>query len=129
MPLRSRALVVDDDENILSAFEDFLRTEQCAMVSSSGPDGALRVLASTTVNLVIADIAKESEPVLTLCRKLRAIRPRIPVIIITGYPHLVPENDAREAGADYYFLKPLDIGRLREAVKRCLVGRHPYTTT
>ena len=130
MPHQFRALVVDDDANILSAFEDFFRKEHCTMLSASGAEEAFRALHGVDVNLVITDIEMPWESGVALCRKLKASRPHIPVIVITGYPNLVPEADARRAGADYYFLKPLELDQLREAVRKCLrpaphaTGRH-----
>jgi two-component system nitrogen regulation response regulator GlnG len=120
MPHQSRALVVDDDANILSAFEDFFRKEHCAMLSASSAEEALRAIAGVEVNLVITDIKLPWESGVALCRKLKATRPLLPVIVITGYPNLVSEEDARRAGADFYFLKPLELDQLREAVRKCL---------
>jgi DNA-binding response OmpR family regulator len=120
MPHQPRALVVDDDANILSAFEDFFRKEHCAMLSASSAEEALRALAGVEVNLVITDIKLPGETGVALCRKLKQTRPRLPVIVITGYPNLVPEEDARRAGADFYFLKPLELDQLRGAVRKCL---------
>jgi DNA-binding NtrC family response regulator len=126
MPHQLRALVVDDDSNILSAFEDFFRKEHCAMLSASGAEEALRALESAEVNLVITDIEMPWESGVGLCKKLKASRPNLPVIVITGYPNLVPEAEARRAGADYYFLKPLELDQLREAVRKCLrAAPHP----
>ena len=130
MPHQLRALVVDDDSNILSAFEDFFRKEHCAMLSASGAEEALRVLAGLEVDLVITDIKMPWGSGVDLCKKLKVSRPNHPVIVITGYPNLVPEADASRAGADYYFLKPLELDQLREAVRKCLraapsaAGRH-----
>ena len=122
MPHPVRALVVDDDENILSAFEDFFRTEHCAMLSASNPEEALRVLSGVEVNLVIADVKLEWEPGVAFCRKLKESRPKVPIIVITGYPNLLPEADARSAGADHYILKPMELDQLRGAVRKCLRG-------
>jgi DNA-binding response OmpR family regulator len=130
MPHQPRVLVVDDDANILSAFEDFFRKEHCAMLSASGAEEALQALEGVDVNLVITDIKLPLESGVALCTRLKASRPNLPVIVITGYPNLVPETDARRAGADYYFLKPLELDQLRGAVRKCLrttphaAGRH-----
>ena len=70
MPHRPRALVVDDDVNILSAFEDFFRKEHCAMLSASCAEDALRAIAGVEVNLVITDIKLPWETGIVLCRKL-----------------------------------------------------------
>ena len=69
---------------------------------------------------MITDIKLPGETGVAFCRKLKQTRPRLPVIVITGYPNLVPEEDARRAGADFYFLKPLELDQLRGAVRKCL---------
>ena len=42
------------------------------------------------------------------------------IIVITGYPDLINEKDVKAYGADYFFLKPLELDKLREAVRKCL---------
>lgn len=120
MPHQIRALVVDDDVNILSAFEDFFRREHCAMLSAANTQEALHVLSETEVNLVITDIRSPAESGLALCRRLKQDRPHLPIIAITGSPHIVAEKDVRSAGADHFFLKPLELDVLRGAVRKCL---------
>lgn len=122
MTHQPRALVFDDDENILSAFQDFFRREHCAMLSCSDPEEAFRTLSGTAVDLVIADLRPERSPGLALCRRMKEIRPHVSLIVITGYPDLVSEAEARSAGADHYFLKPLELDALRLAVRKCLHG-------
>ena len=42
--LQPKVLVVDDEENILSAFRDFLKKEHCEMVAASSAEEAMEVL-------------------------------------------------------------------------------------
>jgi two-component system, response regulator FlrC len=120
MPHQPRVLVVDDDENIVSAFEDFLRKEHCTMVSASNAQDALSVISHQTVNLVITDIRMKWQSGVTLLMKIKQMHARLPVIVITGYPDLIPEADIRHYGAEYLFVKPLELDQLREAVRACL---------
>jgi DNA-binding NtrC family response regulator len=50
----------------------------------------------------------------------KRIHPKLPVIVITGYPDLITEEAIKEYGADFFFLKPLDLEKLRHAIRRCL---------
>jgi DNA-binding NtrC family response regulator len=115
-----KVLVVDDDENILSAFRDFLRGEGCHMIAASSSEEAMRKIEQQHLDLLITDIKLKNESGITFFMRVKAIRPNLPVIVITGYPDLISEQDVRAYGADFFFLKPLELHKLREAVTKCL---------
>lgn len=123
MPNQPRVLVVDDDENILSAFQRFLGKEHCSVISASGAEDALNILSHVTVSLVITDVRMRWQSGVTLLIRIKQFNPALPVIVITGYPNLVSETDIRHFGAEYFFVKPLELDRLRSAVRSCL-GRN-----
>ncbi len=120
MPQRRTVLVVDDDPNILSAFDDFLRREHCDMIAATSAEEAVEKIRGSEIDLLITDIRLRHQSGVTLFMEAKAIRPRLPVIVITGYPDLISEKDLKAFGADYFFLKPLELNKLREAVRRCL---------
>lgn len=120
MMYRPKVLVVDDDENILSAFRDFLKKERCTMIPATSAEDAAVKLQEQYVDLLVTDIRLKRQSGITFLMEARRLRRDLPIIVITGYPDLVSENDVRACGADYYFLKPLDLNKLREAVRKCL---------
>ncbi len=120
MPHQPTVLVVDDDENIVSAFEDFLKKEHCTMVPAPNAEEALSVISHQQVNLVITDIRMKWQSGVTLLMSIKHTHPRLPVIAITGYPNLISEADIKQYGADYFFVKPLELDQLRDAVRDCL---------
>lgn len=120
MANQPRVLVVDDDENILSAFEDFFKKEHCSMIAASNAEEAFEIVKDQLISLVITDVRMKWQSGVTLLMKIKQLRPGLPVIVITGYPSLIPETDIRHYGADYYFVKPLELDALRQAVRRCL---------
>lgn len=124
MTHQPHVLIVDDDVNIVSAFEEFLKKEHCTMVASALAEDALRALESQRVDLVISDVRLNRESGITLLLRIKQLYPWLPVIVITGYPSLITEDEVRLYGADYYFLKPLELEALREAVRKCL--HHPW---
>ena len=123
-----KILVVDDDENILSAFGDFLRKEHYGMITASSAEEAMDHLEQHHVDLLIADVRLKSQSGVTLLMEAKRAFPRLRIILITGYPDLVEEMDAKTFGADYFFLKPLDIDRLRDAIRKCLNSRRTTNT-
>jgi DNA-binding NtrC family response regulator len=120
MPHRPKVLVVDDDENIISAFEDFFRKEQCTMLSASNAKDALAIMSQEIINLVITDVRMKWQSGATLLMNIKENQPSLPVIVITGHPDLISEADLRHYGADYVFVKPLELEQLRGAVRTCL---------
>lgn len=118
----SRVLVVDDDANIRSAFRDFLRREHCSSVTASSVEEAWTKMSQHTIDLVITDVKLESGSGTEFLTLLKSRKRELPVIVITGYPTLITQEEVEFLGADYFFLKPLELDKLRKAVRACL---HP----
>ena len=118
--LQPKVLVVDDEENILSAFRDFLKKERCEMVAATNAEEAMDVLEHQHMNLLITDIRLKGTSGVTFFMEAKRIQPKLPVIVITGYPDLVTEEAMKAYEADFFFVKPLDLEKLRHAIWKCL---------
>jgi FixJ family two-component response regulator len=55
-----------------------------------------------------------------LIRKLKSIRPDIPVILSTGYGDTVDERDMRLMGISELLMKPAGMSELKSAVSRAI---------
>jgi CheY-like chemotaxis protein len=75
-------------------------------------------------DLVITD---QTMPVMTgerLARELRRIRADIPIVLCTGFSHLIDAQRAAAAlGISAFCLKPVDMQELARTIERVL-GRH-----
>lgn len=71
-------------------------------------------------DLVITDLTMPGMTGAQLAEKILALRPKIPVILTTGYSDILTEEEARELGVREYLLKPLSPGRLAEVVRLVL---------
>jgi DNA-binding NtrC family response regulator len=118
--LQSKVLVVDDEENILSAFKDFFRKEHCEMMAASSGEKGLEILAHHRVNLLVTDIRLTGISGVTFFLEAKRIHPKLPVVVITGYPDVITEDAVKSYGADFFFQKPLDLEKFRAAVRRFL---------
>jgi DNA-binding NtrC family response regulator len=121
--LQPKVLVVDDDVNILSAFEEFFKKENCEMVATSTAEHALKLIEDENFDLLISDIRLKSNSGVTLFLNARILKPHLPVIVITGYPDSIDEPTLKSIGADFFLLKPLELDKLRSAVRTCLRKR------
>ena len=115
-----KVMVIDDDENILSAFEGFLKKEHCNMIRATSAEEGLAKFEQQHIDLLITDIRLRFQSGVTFFLSVKTSHPKLPVIVVTGFPDLVTEEELKSYGADYYFLKPLELEKLRDAVRKCL---------
>jgi two-component system response regulator HydG len=117
MPL-AKVLVVDDDSNILAAFESFLQKENFEMIGASDVEGALDRLNDEQIKLVISDIKIQDKSGKDLLLTIKSRWPAMPVIVISGYPETVSEEEIVKDGADFFFQKPIELKEMRIAINQ-----------
>jgi DNA-binding NtrC family response regulator len=120
MTIRPKVLVVDDDWNILSVFEDFLKKEHCILIPAANSKEAAIYLENERIDLLIMNVDFKKKSELTLFKRAKGLQTNLPVIIMTSYTDIIEEKDAMDYGANYFLPKPLDLNKLRGAVRKCL---------
>ncbi len=109
----STILLVDDDQDILDAYTAALQSEYSLIQACDGRS-ALKLLAECDVDLVISDIAMPELNGMDLLREIRTRDLDVPVVLITGDPHLESATKAVEYGAMRYMVKPVNSSELQE---------------
>ena len=114
-------LVADDSRDVTNFLRDAVLAPAGYRVSTAG-DGltALNLAEQLNPDLVITDHNMPNVTGVELTRRLRAERPRLPIILITGEGSDELAQEARRAGACAYFTKPFDIDALLGTVARAL---------
>lgn len=113
-------LVVDDEPDIellfRQQFRRDLRTGRFTMEFARTAAAALQRIADTadaTLILILSDINMPGMSGLELLSKARAVRPDVPVIMITAYGDADTRRRALESGAEAILTKPIDFASLR----------------
>ncbi|QLE72778.1 response regulator transcription factor [Streptomyces rectiverticillatus] len=115
-------LVVDDDPDVRAAVVDALSMEGYEV--RSAPDGleALSCVAAAPPGAIVLDLAMPVLDGLAVCRRLRALGDRTPVLVLTARDAVSDRVAGLDAGADDYLVKPfaLDelLARLRALLRR-----------
>ncbi|MEU6311959.1 response regulator transcription factor [Streptomyces sp. NPDC047014] len=123
---RRRILVVDDEPEVRAAVEDGLAVEGYEV--RGAPDGlaALSQIAAWEPDAVVLDVMMPVLDGLGVCRQLRALGDRTPVLVLTALDSVSERVDGLEAGADDYLVKPfaLDelVARVRALLRRAAPG-------
>ena len=121
--MTARILVVDDEPDLEALIQQKFR-HQIRDGSVSFPfagDGvdALAVLkANRDVDMVVTDINMPGMSGLELLPKAKALRPDVPVIMITAYGDAETKRLALESGAEALLTKPIDFGTLRSEIDK-----------
>jgi CheY-like chemotaxis protein len=69
-----------------------------------------------SIILILSDINMPGMNGLELLPKAKAVRPDVPVIMITAYGDAETKRKALENGAEALFTKPIDFGALRSEI-------------
>lgn len=117
-----RILVVEDEEEVRSLLVSMLSTLGYSVMSASnGREGLDRFReADCNVDLVLTDIVMPGMDGIKLARNLRARKPGLKIIAISGYTVGLREERIREAGMMEMIKKPFRIRDLAETISRCL---------
>jgi CheY-like chemotaxis protein len=116
-------LVVDDEPDVEMLFrQQFrrdLRAGRFTMDFAQSGDGALqriRDAAGASLILILSDINMPGMTGLELLPKAKALRPDVPVIMITAYDDDNTRRKALEGGAEALLTKPIDFVALRTEI-------------
>jgi CheY-like chemotaxis protein len=117
-------LVVDDEPDVETLFRQQFRRELRAgrflmEFAQSAPEALRRIAESKTGSLILilSDINMPEMSGLELLPKARAVRPDVPVIMITAYGDPETKRKALEGGAEALLTKPIDFSLLRSEIE------------
>jgi CheY-like chemotaxis protein len=116
-------LVVDDEADVEMLFrQQFrrdLRADRFSMEFAQSANMALQRIADAgeeSLILILSDINMPGMSGLELLPKAKAIRPDVPIIMITAYGDAETKRQALESGAEALLTKPIDFGALRSEI-------------
>jgi CheY-like chemotaxis protein len=117
-------LVVDDEPDVevlfRQRFRRDLRAGRFAMNFASSAVLALQRIANKgdeDLILILSDINMPGMSGLELLPKAKAVRPDVPIIMITAYGDAETKRQALERGAEALLTKPIDFALLRNEIE------------
>src|ERR1022692_208800 len=116
-------LVVDDEPDVevlfRQQFRRDLRNDRFTMeFAQSAPMALQRItdIGDRSLILILSDINMPGMRGLELLPKAKAMRPDVPIIMITAYGDAETKRKALEDGAEALLTKPIDFGTLRSEI-------------
>ena len=122
-----KILVVDDDKAVRDSLQRALVLEGYEV--ELAPDGttAVKSLTQSAPDAVILDLQLPDIDGLEVCRRLRTLGDRTPVLMLTARDAVNDRVEGLDAGADDYLVKPFELAELFARLRALLRRRAPVT--
>ena len=118
-----RILLVDDEQELVETLAERLSIRRIEARWATTGDAAMKFLEQESFDLAVLDVKLPGISGIDLHRKMKAKYPDLKFIFMTGHGS---QDDyaagSAETGKDYYLLKPVNIEKLMDKMKK-LMGR------
>ena len=116
----STILIIDDDDQLRASFEKLLKEEGYKVEAAASGETGLKRVEATPPDLVILDMRLPGINGLETFKRINALDPKLPVIIMTAFGTTETAIEATKMGAFDYILKPFDIPEMLDVIKKAL---------
>jgi len=119
-PVPGSVLVLEDEEEIRSMLVDALTEAGYHVDSATDGLTGLAHFQGAKFDVVLTDLSLPECSGLDVARSVKSLRPETPVVLITGWGHLLDPLRLRESGVDLMLVKPFRLERVISVVNDAL---------
>jgi DNA-binding NtrC family response regulator len=120
MDEETKILVVDDEAIARESLSNWLKEDGYTAVAVGSGADALERVERETWNVIFLDIKMPGMDGMEVLKRVKAIDPDIPVLMITAYATVETAVQAMKSGAYDYIIKPFDPEAISLIVKRII---------
>jgi two-component system response regulator MprA len=120
-----RILVVDDDRAVREALRRTLSLAGYEVQLAEDGEQALELILQAVPEAVVLDIGLPGIDGLEVCRRVRLMGSRVPILMLTERDAVADRIDDLDVGADDYMVKPFDIDELKARLRALLRRANP----
>ncbi len=114
-------LLVDDEDNLRWALSGWLARKGLTVATAASGEEALDMVRDDpSIAVAVLDVNMPGLNGIETLTALRAMRPELGSVIVTGYPTVEYALEGMRLGAVEYLTKPCDIHLLFEAIQKAL---------
>jgi CheY-like chemotaxis protein len=118
---KKRVLVVDDNEDILAVFREGLELHGYEVVTASGVNEALHLIATENFDVLLSDLhMPDAGDGFTVVSAMRHTHPKAVTLVLSGYPAVQEAMSAILLEADEVLLKPVGFTQISEIIEKKL---------
>ena len=113
-------LIVDDEDGIRETLSGIFEDEGCDVLTSGTGEEAIEVIKEQLPDLILLDIWLPGIDGIQTLKEIKAFKPELPVIMISGHGNIELAVKATKMGAYDFLEKPISLERVLLASKRAL---------
>jgi two-component system, OmpR family, response regulator CpxR len=114
----SRVLLVDDEREFVQTLSERLQLRDMGSAVAYDGESALALVAEDDPEVMIIDLKMPGIDGMEILKQVKATRPEIEVIVLTGHGSESDRKQCMQLGAFAYMQKPVDIDELSEILKK-----------
>jgi CheY-like chemotaxis protein len=114
----SKVLLVDDEREFIQTLSERLLMRDMGSAVAYDGESALNLIKDDEPEVIIVDLKMPGVDGFDVLRKVKATRPQIEVIILTGHGSEEDRQLCMDLGAFAYLQKPLDINELSDTIQQ-----------
>ena len=118
-------LILDDDEPFRTRLAQAMKSRGYEVITAAGAADALAKAAEVPPMYAVVDLRLIDGNGLAVVPKLRAFRPDMRIVVLTGYGNIASTVAAMKAGAVDYLAKPADADEVEAALLAQGAGHPP----
>jgi two-component system, OmpR family, response regulator MprA len=115
-----RVLAVDDDRAVRDALRRVLTLAGYEVQTAEGGAQAIESVVAAVPDAVVLDVGMPDVDGLEVCRRLRLLGNRVPILMLTAREQISDRVAGLDAGADDYLVKPFDVDELKARLRALL---------
>jgi len=119
---RMKVLLVDDEEDLISTLAERLELRGIAAEAATTGAEAVDLVNEKEFDVVVVDVKMPGMDGLEVMRRIKARRPHMQVILLTGRGSEQESQAGLEEGAFDYLVKPINIEDLIQKMREALKG-------
>lgn len=111
-------LLVDDDEAFRLVLARALTRRGFEVRQAADVEAAWQLAEARPPEAAVVDLRMPGESGLTLIERLKALRPEMRILLLTGYASIATAVEAIKLGATHYLVKPAEVDEILAALQR-----------
>jgi DNA-binding NtrC family response regulator len=116
--MSEKVLLVDDEVDFLDTLSERMRTRGMEVATANTGIEALQKVEKEAYDVIILDLMMPGVDGLEALKILKAKRPELQVILLTGHATVEKGIEAMKLGAMDFLEKPADLSQLTEKIKK-----------